>query len=145
MNPNTLVTISVIIMVIGFFCLFMAGIKERRALRALAHQLDVQRSAQLKLEHILQVRNDIETMRDQFKADMDVMHEILTIPQILGFDFHHDNGVLVCGTVRIAREDFDSGPSEEFRKTFWDWICRTMNTVAKLQNQVLAKAERTPS
>lgn len=46
--------------------------------------------------------------------------------------WHHGNGAVVVGTVQVAREDFDTNPSEAFKKEFWDWVCSTMNAaVAK--------------
>ena len=41
--------------------------------------------------------------------------------------WHHGNGVLICGTLRIAREDFDVLPSSEFKKELFDWICEVLN------------------
>jgi hypothetical protein len=42
-------------------------------------------------------------------------------------NWHHGNGVLVCGGVRIARADFDTNPSREFQENMFDWICQTLN------------------
>lgn len=41
--------------------------------------------------------------------------------------WHHGNGILVSGGVRIARADFDTNPSDEFAKPIFDWICQTLN------------------
>jgi hypothetical protein len=41
--------------------------------------------------------------------------------------WHHGNGVIVCGSLRIAREDFDTSPSEEVKAEILDWICDTLN------------------
>lgn len=41
--------------------------------------------------------------------------------------WHHGGGYLCCGTVRIACEDFDTDPSDEFRKEMFDWIVKTLN------------------
>lgn len=37
------------------------------------------------------------------------------------------NGTLCCGTMRIARLDFDTDPSHEFQEELLDWICNTLN------------------
>lgn len=41
--------------------------------------------------------------------------------------WHHGNGVLVSGGIRIAREDFDTNPPEPFKKEVFDWICKVLN------------------
>jgi hypothetical protein len=41
--------------------------------------------------------------------------------------WHHGAGVLVCGSVRISREDFDMDPSEQFKTKMLDWMCATLN------------------
>jgi hypothetical protein len=41
--------------------------------------------------------------------------------------WHHGNGVLVCGSVRVAVADFDSNPSDEVKKEIFDWICKSLN------------------
>lgn len=47
-------------------------------------------------------------------------------PPLIG-RWHHGRGVLVCGTVQVAREDFDTNPAEEFKTELLDWICATLN------------------
>jgi hypothetical protein len=49
----------------------------------------------------------------------------------LSGDWHHGNGVLVCGTVRIAREDFDTNPAESFKTEMFDWMCETLNAATQ--------------
>lgn len=41
--------------------------------------------------------------------------------------WHHGNGILVCGGVRIAREDFDTDPRSEYKKQIFDWMCDVLN------------------
>lgn len=41
--------------------------------------------------------------------------------------WHHGNGVIVSGTLRIARDDFEAGIDEEVRDEIFDWICCTLN------------------
>lgn len=45
--------------------------------------------------------------------------------------WHHGNGVLVCGSIRIATADFDTNPSKEFQNQMFDWICTTLNQEAQ--------------
>lgn len=52
--------------------------------------------------------------------------ELLPEPPLTGH-WHHGNGILVSGGVRIARADFDTNPSDEFAKPIFDWICQTLN------------------
>lgn len=47
--------------------------------------------------------------------------------------WHHGNGVLVCGTVRIASEDFDTLPSQAFKDQLFDWMCKTLNEAVEKQ------------
>ena len=42
-------------------------------------------------------------------------------------EWRHSKGYIICGTVRIAVQDFDTDPSEEFKKEILDWICETLN------------------
>jgi hypothetical protein len=48
--------------------------------------------------------------------------------------WHHGNGVLVCGTIRIASADFDTNPSEEFKNEMFTWICETLNKASEEVN-----------
>jgi hypothetical protein len=41
--------------------------------------------------------------------------------------WHHGNGVLVSGSIRIAHADFDTNPPDEFRDEVLDWMCATLN------------------
>jgi hypothetical protein len=45
----------------------------------------------------------------------------------LSGEWRHAEGFLICGTLRIARVDFDTDPSEGFRVRMFDWICDTLN------------------
>ncbi len=40
--------------------------------------------------------------------------------------WHHGNGNICAGTLRIAREDFDTNPSDERKKEILDWMCETL-------------------
>jgi hypothetical protein len=41
--------------------------------------------------------------------------------------WHHGNGALACGTLRVARADFDTNPSETVQAEVFDWICEVLN------------------
>ena len=47
-------------------------------------------------------------------------------PVLLG-RFHHGQGYLCSGSMRLLRADFDTNPSEEFRDEVLDWIAEVMN------------------
>ena len=42
-------------------------------------------------------------------------------------NWRHANGLLICGTLRIAKADFDTDPSDEFKAEIFDQICEAMN------------------
>lgn len=46
----------------------------------------------------------------------------------LGGRWHHGNGVVVCGTLRIFGEDFDTDPVQEFKEKLLTWVCDTLNS-----------------
>lgn len=41
--------------------------------------------------------------------------------------WRHGHGVICCGTLRIARSDFDTNPSPEFERDVLEWMCNTLN------------------
>lgn len=42
--------------------------------------------------------------------------------------WRHNNRIICNGTLRIARADFDTNPSEEFQKSLLDWMVERLNT-----------------
>lgn len=48
-------------------------------------------------------------------------------PKPLRGEWRHSNGIICCGSLRIAVADFDTQPSPEFVTEVFDWICKTMN------------------
>lgn len=42
-------------------------------------------------------------------------------------NWHHGNGVVVCGTIRVFSVDFDTTPSEEVKTKWLDWVCDVLN------------------
>jgi hypothetical protein len=51
---------------------------------------------------------------------------------MLDDSWRFNNGVLCCGTLRIAAESFDTTPPNEFKKDLFEWICNTLNTQEKI-------------
>jgi len=45
--------------------------------------------------------------------------------------WRHGGGVLCCGTLRVASEDFDTDPAPDFRREVMDWICAALNAAGK--------------
>lgn len=45
----------------------------------------------------------------------------------LGGHWHFGNGVVVCGTLRIFGEDFDTDPADDFKESLLKWVCDTLN------------------
>lgn len=41
--------------------------------------------------------------------------------------WRHGDGYLICGTLRIARADFDTDPSPEIQTELLDWIVSSLN------------------
>lgn len=54
-------------------------------------------------------------------------------PVLLG-RWHHGAGQIVCGTVRIASESFDTDPCQEFKDEMLDWMCETLNQATAVYN-----------
>jgi len=62
-------------------------------------------------------------------------------PPLVG-RWHHGNGVLVSGSIRIARWDCDTNPPQEFQNEVLDWACATLNAAIAA---ALLPSERTTS
>ncbi len=45
--------------------------------------------------------------------------------------WHHGGGHLCCGTIRVAKEDFDTNPSNEFKTELFDWMCQSLNSASR--------------
>lgn len=41
--------------------------------------------------------------------------------------WRHSRGLICCGTLRIAKEEFDTCPAEEFKTEIFAWLCETLN------------------
>jgi hypothetical protein len=54
--------------------------------------------------------------------------------------WRHSHGLIFCGTLRIAREDFDTNPHPDFRDKVFDEICAAMN---RAQNKQLSETDNT--
>jgi len=61
--------------------------------------------------------------------------------------WHHGNGQLVSGTIRVARWDCDTNPPIEFRDDLLEWMCDTLNSAvsdwnqAEMRRSIAAKAK----
>lgn len=49
-----------------------------------------------------------------------------TKPPLTG-RWHHGHGALVCGTINVARADFDTNPTQQFQDELFTWACETLN------------------
>lgn len=47
---------------------------------------------------------------------------------ITGGRWHHGSGTLCMGSLRIAREDFDTDPTQEVKTKIFDELCAVMNS-----------------
>lgn len=43
--------------------------------------------------------------------------------------FHHGNGFMCAGTLRVLRADFDTQPRQEFQDAFFNQVCGSMNAL----------------
>lgn len=50
--------------------------------------------------------------------------------KVLESRWRHADGMLFCGTLRIAKADFDTDPSEDFKTTVFDQIVAALNAEA---------------
>lgn len=51
---------------------------------------------------------------------------MVTKPPLLG-RWHHGHGMLVCGTINVARADFDTNPTQQLQEDLFTWACDTLN------------------
>ena len=42
-------------------------------------------------------------------------------------EWRHGNGAICCGTLRIARADFDTDPDPEYQREILDYLCASAN------------------
>lgn len=61
-------------------------------------------------------------------------------PPLTGL-WHYGNGALVCGTINVARADFDTNPTQDFQDDLFTWACDTLN--AKIGEYEAELAART--
>lgn len=47
---------------------------------------------------------------------------------LLAGRWHHGGGFLVCGTIRVAKADFDTSPPQAVQETIFDEICEALNS-----------------
>ena len=41
------------------------------------------------------------------------------------------NGYLCCGTIRVAQDDWDTSPSQEFKQSIYDWVTTVLNNAVQ--------------
>lgn len=58
--------------------------------------------------------------------------------------WHHGNGVLVSGSIRIAQWACDTNPPAEFRERMLDWVCETLNRAVNDYEQQTFNVAETP-
>src|SRR5687768_1516167 len=61
----------------------------------------------------------------------------------LSGEWRHGSGYLMCGTFRIAKADFDTDPSDEWKARIFDWMVAQLNAKhapAQSVNRELEKA-----
>jgi hypothetical protein len=56
--------------------------------------------------------------------------------------WHHGNGVLCCGTLRIATLSIDTNPTDEFKAELLDWICQQLNMESRLTEAMRVVVEQ---
>lgn len=72
---------------------------------------------------------------------------VAALPQedgpLLG-EWHHGDGVLCSGSLRIARADFDTNPADAFKREVFDWMCATLNAAQTFPPLAAAPQEAAP-
>ena len=64
-----------------------------------------------------------------------------TTPPLTG-TWRHNNGIICCGSLRIAQESFDTDPAKGFKDCVLDWMVETLNKeVEKSQHLSTGGAE----
>jgi hypothetical protein len=57
--------------------------------------------------------------------------------RVLESEWRHSNGMLFCGTMRIAKADFDTDPAPDFKERVFDDICNALNAPSPAQEKPL--------
>jgi hypothetical protein len=55
--------------------------------------------------------------------------------RVLESEWRHSNGMLFCGTMRIAKADFDTDPAPDFKERVFDDICNALNAPSPAQEK----------
>lgn len=69
---------------------------------------------------------DVPIIRSQIEDFIGTKNSAAAEP-VLESRWRHANGFLMCGTLRIAREDFDTDPDEKFKRLVFDQIVNALN------------------
>jgi hypothetical protein len=67
-----------------------------------------------------------DDLADRIMADPPLADAACSAPVLRG-EWRHSHGMIFCGTLRIAKADFDTNPHPDFCARVFDDICRTMN------------------
>lgn len=59
-------------------------------------------------------------------------------PRPLEGEWRANEGYLCCGTLRIARADFDTDPSPEFRREVFEWMASMLNNARTTERELSA-------
>ena len=51
-------------------------------------------------------------------------------------EWRHNNGYLIKHTMRIAKEDFDTDPSDEYKKETFDYLCEAANNYEEQKTRI---------
>lgn len=71
-------------------------------------------------------------------SDANTRDPIPPLPILRG-RWRHSNGMIFCGTLRIAKGDFDTNPHPDFCALVFDDICRTMNKAQNVFDEKVKK------
>jgi hypothetical protein len=73
-------------------------------------------------------RSELEAAQARIK---ELEAQIVTAREYTAGRWHHGAGFLCMGTIRVAREDFDSEPTQEVKTEIFDEICAVLNGMHK--------------
>lgn len=82
-------------------------------------------------KELFKINNKIS---DEIKSATMGKMKCLTKKPPLTAEWRHNNGYLICGTLRIARADFDNDPSQEFKGEVLDWVVDIINAALPIEN-----------
>lgn len=51
-------------------------------------------------------------------------------------EWRHNNGFLIKHTMRVAKEDFDTDPSDDYKKEIFDYLCEAANNYEQANEKI---------